>query len=458
MDAPVMDGYIRVSRKNKREGPSYISPTVQREAIQRWADYRGVQIAKWHVDEDESGGTHQRPGLEDAIERAMAGETQGIVSWKVDRFSRFTEAALHDLRQLQSVGARLAFVSEDIDAGAAMGKMVYTLMLSQAEFFLENIRAGWDMAVSRAVERGVAISRTPWGFERNEDGTLSPHPERAAYVQEAFALAASGTVQDAMAYLRRVMPDRTWDTTKVRKLLRQRTYLGEVMSGEHVRRDAHDALVTEATWNAAQHCPGRRKPNENFPLTGVARCFECGRGLVGGRSGGRGDKPSVRAYVCTGWRDKDNPCAAPPAIRAARLEGYLRDWVREELPERITVGESADDGPEQRRQAADEELQAFASDLVLRRALGAAGYHRHLQERIDAVQAANDECRRAAAATSAVAAYDRERILNDPEMLAQLSGSLLDIRVRRGRNLGERVLITPLDSNVAAAVTRTQDA
>jgi len=31
-----------------RAGPGYLSPTVQREAIQRWAGYRQVQISAWH--------------------------------------------------------------------------------------------------------------------------------------------------------------------------------------------------------------------------------------------------------------------------------------------------------------------------------------------------------------------------------------------------------------------------
>jgi len=83
-----MDGYIRVSRRLGREGPGDISPDVQREAIKRWAAYKDVEVDEWHVDEDWSGGTHERPGLERAIERATAGETGGIVLWKIDRFSR----------------------------------------------------------------------------------------------------------------------------------------------------------------------------------------------------------------------------------------------------------------------------------------------------------------------------------------------------------------------------------
>jgi hypothetical protein len=31
----VMDGYVRVSRRMGRKGPGYISPKVQREAIER---------------------------------------------------------------------------------------------------------------------------------------------------------------------------------------------------------------------------------------------------------------------------------------------------------------------------------------------------------------------------------------------------------------------------------------
>jgi hypothetical protein len=35
-----------VSRVAGREGAAYISPDVQREAIERWANYRGVVIAR----------------------------------------------------------------------------------------------------------------------------------------------------------------------------------------------------------------------------------------------------------------------------------------------------------------------------------------------------------------------------------------------------------------------------
>jgi DNA invertase Pin-like site-specific DNA recombinase len=171
-----MDGYIRVSRRMGRGGPGYISPKAQREAIRRWADYKGVTIAAWHEDEDETGSTQDRPGLVAAVERAVNGDTCGIVSWRIDRFSRYTEGGLRDLRRLEDAGARLAFVIEDIDTSGPMGRFVYTVMLAMGEYFLEAIKSGWVTAKSKAIERGAHIGPTPYGDTRNSDGSSPSTP------------------------------------------------------------------------------------------------------------------------------------------------------------------------------------------------------------------------------------------------------------------------------------------
>jgi hypothetical protein len=47
-----MDGYVRVSHVGLRHGPSFISPTVQREKIQAWADLRGVHLGSIYEEMD----------------------------------------------------------------------------------------------------------------------------------------------------------------------------------------------------------------------------------------------------------------------------------------------------------------------------------------------------------------------------------------------------------------------
>jgi DNA invertase Pin-like site-specific DNA recombinase len=72
------DGYIRVSRRMGRKRPWLDLANCPERGYRPRAEYRGVQIAASHVDEDQSGGTQDRPGLREAIERIEHRETEGI--------------------------------------------------------------------------------------------------------------------------------------------------------------------------------------------------------------------------------------------------------------------------------------------------------------------------------------------------------------------------------------------
>src|SRR5262245_44968311 len=82
------DAYIRVSRVAGRSGESFISPGEQRSAIDEWAKRNHVQILEYHEDLDQSGGTLNRPGFQEALKRCRAGLTGGIVGAKLDRLTR----------------------------------------------------------------------------------------------------------------------------------------------------------------------------------------------------------------------------------------------------------------------------------------------------------------------------------------------------------------------------------
>ncbi len=84
-----LDGYIRVSRVNGREGEGYISPRVQREKIEQWAALHDVELGEVVVEEDVSGVRALADrGLGRLVERCERGDSEGIVVYRVDRFSR----------------------------------------------------------------------------------------------------------------------------------------------------------------------------------------------------------------------------------------------------------------------------------------------------------------------------------------------------------------------------------
>lgn len=453
-----MDGYIRVSRRMGRAGPAYISPTVQRDAIQRWADYRSVQILAWHVDEDESGGTQSRPGLREAMRRIEARETDGLACWRLNRFARNVAGAIDDMKRIEACGAHLALVEEQIDPTGPFGRFLLTVLLAVATLERDNAVAGFEEAKRRAVARGAYISRTPFGYQRNQDGTLSPHPEQAPIITEAFRLAAGDSLQTAALYLRQTVPARRWTATQTRRLLSGRSYLGDTHNGDLVQRGTHEPLVSRAIWEAAQTTPRARTPSAAFPLSGIARCATCDGPMVGGRAG-----VGQRTYRCANTRT--GQCKQGANVTARILEEHVRDEARQLLGGlRATVSHPDTDTLtmlERTIVEAEAELDAFAADMTLRRALGER-YHQHLQARIETVEKARAAYREQARAAQEQLTLCAADVLgeNDPLYALLLRSMFASILVRPGRGLTikDRVRLVPFDADGTAGVAGPQGA
>jgi DNA invertase Pin-like site-specific DNA recombinase len=452
------DGYVRVSRVAGREGDSYISPTVQREAIQRWATYHEVDIVAWHVDEDQSGTTQKRPGLREAMRRVEARETDGIACARIDRFARNVSAAIEDIQRIQAVGAELAFVEEGIDCRGPFGDFMLTIMLAVATLTVDNLKASWKTAKQRAVDRGAKIGPCPFGYQRQDDGTLLPHPTEAAIVRQAYQLAASSGLRAAADYLETAATGRDWDMSRARRVFVNRCYLGENRNGNMIRLDAHEPLASRAVWEAAQHAPMiARGPSRGYPLSGFAVCGTCGGRMVGGTAGSK-----QRTYRCAASltkRREAEKCPRGAMILAATLETHVREGLREALRTlpRGVVGEPQDDLlaiAEQAVVEAEAELDAFAADLTMRRVLGER-YHEHLTARASAVDDARMAYRdRAVAAHAQIVVHPVEMLDGSPaEFSLILRGILASIVVQPGRGDVEgRVRLVPLEVDWTAGV------
>jgi DNA invertase Pin-like site-specific DNA recombinase len=478
----VMDGYIRVSRRMGREGPGYISPDVQREAIQRWADYRGVTISEWHVDEDESGGSQNRPGMRRVMERIEQGDTDGVAVWKIDRFARNVHEAIRDVKRMQArpeKAAHFASVTEDIDPTGPFGDFILTIMLAVATLQRDSLVEGWKIAKARAMDRGAKIGPTPFGYRRRDDGVLEPHPDRGPIVREAFERAAERGLDAAVDYLaslgivheegKRAGSKRVWTTTTVRRVLENRAYLGEAIYGDRVELHAHPALVERALFEAAQPDPRRpRRAAVHYPLSGVARCATCGERMIGARGGKAPDGTGLRSYRCrasiTTWTGAR--CPSPATTVADPLEALVREalselfretWVAQDDVEGDLVEAETD------LKAAELELESLLTDAELRRTLGAERFRRLADSNVVAVEEAQARYREAASqAASVFSVPEPELVLSaTAEELGELArGGLEAVVVHRGRHpIRERVQIIPRGGSEADAwVPQAQDA
>jgi site-specific DNA recombinase len=402
-----LDGYIRVSRIKGREGESFISPRVQREKIEAWARLNDVTLGVIEEELDVSGGiAPEARKLERLLRRCEQGLSRGIVTWRLDRFSRSASDTLAAAKRLKDSGARLVGIDDGVDTARAGGQLVLTVMAGLAEEQRDQARENWRTARREASKRGVYLTgHPPTGFVRSESGGLVPDPATAPEIAEAYKLRAAGASFQAVAdYLteRGALPRAgarkngaarmSWSREGVRQLLQNPVYAGKPRgsNGEAVI----EPVVSTDLWGAAQ-IQARAYPTGSgrtkVLLTGLIRCGGCGHAL---HAMGRGPSYSCRGHYASG------ACPSRAVASAARTDAFVEDlfWRTLEAGEVQAIDEGMQARYLEARASvenAEIELDAWVQDVSLRTTLGDERFRRGIEARQEAL----DNARRTLADT-----------------------------------------------------------
>jgi DNA invertase Pin-like site-specific DNA recombinase len=268
-----LDGYIRVSRVGDREGESYISPKVQREKIEGWAKLHDARLGEVVVEEDVSGAkAPEERGLERLLERCERGESDGIIVYRLDRFSRSARDTLDAVARLDAAGARLVGVEDGVDSASPSGELVITVLTGLAREQWKRYRENWATAKREAIKRGVHIStKTPFGYTRRDtnaktgkpSGPLVPDPKTAPLVAEVYRLRVeeSYSYPQLAEFLER-KTRRQWYLPSVQNMLRNEVYLGVAWNGDYRMEGAHPALVDRSLFDAVKAARTASLPGE----------------------------------------------------------------------------------------------------------------------------------------------------------------------------------------------------
>lgn len=385
-----LDGYVRVSRVAGRSGDSFISPAVQRATIERLAAYHGAELGEVVEELDVSGGRPiEERELGRLVRKVEAGESGGLLVWKVSRFSRDLLDGVTAASRIREAGGRI--VGDDLDSSQPMGRAILGFLLGWAEEERDARRAGWREAQVRAAARGAYIGRTPLGYLRNGDQRLVPDPAAAEAVRSAFALRARGaTLAECGAELARAT-GREHSRAAVSKMFGNPVYLGRISIGDIHEEGTHEALTDERTWALAQRRGTRAERDGSLAsrgiLAGFIRCAGCGYICSVTASGPQGAR--VASYSCRGRRVAGK-CPAPAsatvdkvdALILPRLEAYKAGHRTTFADYLAAVDESA-----RAFEAANAELDAFL-EAGLVSELGRERYTREVARRREALEEA----------------------------------------------------------------------
>jgi len=460
----MFDGYIRISRVGDREGESFLAPEIQRDSIARQAKAKGVGLGEVVEERDVSGGRSiaQRK-LGRLVEKIERGESEGLIVWKVSRFSRNQLDGIQTAARIRKAGGHI--IGEDLDTSAPNGRAMLGFLLGWAEEERDQRRQGWNEVQGRAVARGVHIaSRTPTGYRRRDDGCLEPDPSAVAPVRELFHRRARGEGWTALARfldesgVRGPYSNVTWTPSAVAKMIRNPVYLGEARSGQHVNTAAHEPLVTHAEWEAAQ---ANGRPPVSSPrngggllLSGLVRCAGC-RYVVKPDTMRDRDGSQLGLYRCRG-RHAAGRCTAPATVMARLLDPYIEAMFLDALgPDgplaEVSQATEAVDAAALRVEEAEAEIDSYLQ-ARLAKVVGPERYRAAVEARQEALDDARRdlaEARQAAVFSDALLTPGAMReawpALSVAEKRHLLAAALDAIMVRAVRGSGRAV---PLSERV----------
>jgi DNA invertase Pin-like site-specific DNA recombinase len=162
--------YCRVSSRRQKNDS-------QRAEIQRWLTnhHIGKSSVRWYEDR-ESGTSLQRPAFERMQRAIFDGEVDTVVVWKLDRISRRQHEGISLLAEWCERGIRVVVVTQQIDLGGAVGRMVASVLFGLAEIELEYRRERQAAGIAVAKRRGV--------YHGRQKGTTKGKPDRARQLRD----------------------------------------------------------------------------------------------------------------------------------------------------------------------------------------------------------------------------------------------------------------------------------
>lgn len=278
--------YIRVSTlEQAQEG---YSVGEQKERLIAYCKAQGWIIADIYVDGGYTGSNLKRPGMQKLMTETDKFDV--VLVYKLDRLSRSQRDTLYLIEEIFRPN-NVDFVSmqESFDTSSPFGKAMIGLLAVFAQLEREQIKERtWMGRVARA-KSGLyhGGGNIPTGYEYS-DGKLVINPYEAEQVRKIFEWYLNGASLKGIAdrlqkegYTNKYSSYSSW--TSIRHILENETYVGRLHFGGILVEHAHDPIISEEQFNAAQVLRGKRREQfgrnsfkSKHLLTGLMFCGHCG--------------------------------------------------------------------------------------------------------------------------------------------------------------------------------------
>ncbi len=337
----------------------YNSLESQEDICKRFIEQRrteGWEYSRTYCDAGVSGGSTERPALQEMLVAARRRQFDCVVVFKLDRLARRFRDFVLMLEELAEHGVEVVSVTENFDCSGAMGKALRGMLGIFAELEREFLRERVQERADAARMKGLYLCGIPPFGYMKVNRRLQPDPLRAEAVHDMFTMCAEGIGATRIAeelnrrkvpkQKRGNQPDLPWRVDHVLTILHNPVYKGCVPCREELYQGVHEALVSAELWEQVQSRLAANKkkmqerlahagPRFTYPLKGLLVCGNCGH-IMHGVHGGSAPKKR-RSYCCPLRRHGGRHACDCLWLSAPRVERIMQEVLLHLPPEQMQV-------------------------------------------------------------------------------------------------------------------------
>lgn len=387
------------TRKSSEEGleQGFNSLDAQREACEAYIKnqaHQGWKLLPARFDDGgHSGGTLERPALQQLLELVRGRRLDVIVIYKIDRLTRSLGDFARLAEMFEQYGVSFVSVTQQFNTTTSMGRLMLNVLLSFAQFERELTGERIRDKVAASKKKGLWMGgNVPLGYD-SKDKALVVNESEAKTVRTIFRLYLEyGSVRAVAAEAKRlgirtkvrVAPDgrktggKPFFPGHFYEILKNPIYIGRIRHKGQVYPGAHAPILDEKTWDAVQQKIAENRVGDRTGPNRAATSILIG--LLVDAQGNRftpshtitlgrryryyvdrdsKEAPGIEGKAKTHPTAKTKASSKPRRIPAEEIENAVRAGIDGMLDSQIRLFEALGSG-----------LDAAASDRAIQRAQG----------------------------------------------------------------------------------------
>jgi len=267
--------YVRVSTDNQLENYSIEEQT---DRLQAYCRARDIIITEFYTDGGYSGGSTNRPALQQLLNDIRSGEINLVIVYKLDRLSRSQKDTL-TLIEDHFLANHVDFISisENFDTSTPFGRAMIGILSVFAQLEKEQITERFMMGKIGRAKSGLfhGGGYAPTGYDYI-NGRLIINEYEALQIRELFERFAEGcSIHSCWKYMQAHYTTKygAWKSeTLVRNILKNRLYTGYITFNHKTYKGIHEPIISEELFCRVQDIFRRA----STLLSGLVYCGKCG--------------------------------------------------------------------------------------------------------------------------------------------------------------------------------------